>query len=150
MKNAIDKVVEYLLVLMMSLMVLNVTWQVLSRYILSSPSTFTEESARFLMIWLGFIGGSYVAGKQMHPAIDLLATKLSPKSQAKLNRMLHAFVALFALFALVIGGTYLVSFTFALNQTSAALELPIGIVYLCIPVSGVLLIYYSIFNIKHT
>lgn len=150
MKNAIDKVVEYLLVTMMTLMVVNVTWQVLSRYILSSPSTFTEESARFLMIWLGFIGGSYVAGKKMHPAIDLLATKLSETGQQKLNRILHGFVAVFALLALVIGGTYLVSFTFALNQTSAALELPIGIVYLCIPISGVLLIYYSLFNIKHT
>lgn len=149
MKSAIDKGIEVLLVVMMSLMVVNVTWQVLSRYLLSEPSTFTEESARFLMIWLGFIGGSYVAGKNMHPAIDLLAVKLNPDNKKKLNYIIQCLVALFALLALVIGGIYLVGLTFKLEQTSAALQVPFGIVYSCIPISGILLIYYSFYNMKN-
>lgn len=151
MKKSIDKFVEWLLVLMMALMVLNVTWQVLSRFLAEittfiKPSSLTEETARFLMIWLGFIGGSYVAGQKMHPAIDLLSAKLSVANQRKLNIGIQFLVMVFALLALVIGGYYLVSLTFTLKQTSAALHLPFGVVYSCIPISGILLIYYSFNN----
>lgn len=148
-KNKIDKGVEVALVVMMSLMVINVTWQVISRYMLPEPSDFTEETARFLMVWLGFIGGSYVAGQKMHPAIDLLSTKLSPDGNKKLNVIIQILMITFALLGLVIGGFFLVKLTLTLKQTSAALGVPFWIVYSCVPVSGLLLIFYSIFNIKN-
>ena len=50
--------------------------------------------------------------------------------------------ALFALFVMVIGGARLVSLSFLLGQTSAALQVPLGVVYLALPVSGVLIVVY--------
>ena len=35
-----------------------------SRYILANPSSFTDELARYLMIWVGVLGAAYVAGKE--------------------------------------------------------------------------------------
>lgn len=150
MRKAIDRSVEWLLVVMMALMVINVSWQVLSRFVVGSPSTFTEEAARYLMIWLGFIGGSYVAGKKGHPAIELLALKFGETGKRRLALFIQLLIAAFAVLALIIGGSYLVFLTFALNQTSAALQVPIGLVYLSIPLSGVLLLYYSLTALKQS
>lgn len=148
MLKKINKTLEWTLIILMVLMVLNVTWQVVSRYAFGSPSTFTEELARYLMIWMGFLGGSYVAGKRLHPAIDLMMSKAGPKKKARLHVIVQLLVITFGTLVLLIGGSYLVIFTFQLNQTSAALQLPLGYVYLSIPISGALLIYYSIINLN--
>ena len=55
-KNTIDKILEWTLVVSMSLLVVDVLWQVFSRFILQNPSSFTEELARFLLIWVGLLG----------------------------------------------------------------------------------------------
>ena len=78
-RKVIDRSVENILVLILSAMVVNVIWQVFTRFFTDSPSSFTDELARFLMIWLGLLGAAYVAGKNEHVAIDLLAKKASTK-----------------------------------------------------------------------
>ena len=128
-------------------MVLNVLWQVGSRFILRSPSSFTYELARFLLIWVSLLGASYVTGKKMHLAIDILPSKLEGKKQRNLNVLINVLVALFAFFGMVWGGINLVYITLTLNQTSAALNVPLGYVYLVVPLSGIIIIYYSIMNL---
>ena len=54
----IDSILEKTLIVIMSFMVVNVLWQVFSRYILANPSSFTDELARYLMIWVGVFGSS--------------------------------------------------------------------------------------------
>ena len=51
---------------------------------------------------------------------------------------------MFAFFIMIIGGIRLVQLTFTLNQISAALGIKMGYVYLVIPLSGLLIIYYSL------
>ena len=63
LRSKIDSVLEKILVIIMSSMVINVLWQVFSRYILTNPSSFTDELARYLMICVGVLGAAYVAGK---------------------------------------------------------------------------------------
>ena len=53
LKKTIDKILELTLIASMSLLVIDVPWQVFSRFILQDPSSFTEELARFLLIWVG-------------------------------------------------------------------------------------------------
>ncbi|MCB0836985.1 MAG: TRAP transporter small permease [Bacteroidetes bacterium] len=132
----------------MGIMVINVLWQVFSRYILKSPSSWTDELARFLLIWLGLLGAAYATGKKMHLAIDLLPMSLEGKKADRLNVVIQIIVLLFALFAMVLGGMRLVYITLILEQTSAAMSVPLWIVYLVIPISGILIVYYSILNMK--
>jgi TRAP-type C4-dicarboxylate transport system permease small subunit len=66
LKAALDQFIQFTIALLMGLMVLNVTWQVFSRYVLGDPSSFTDELARYSMIWLGLLGAAYVSGKQGH------------------------------------------------------------------------------------
>jgi len=146
-RNKIDKVLTKLLIIIMSIMVINVLWQVFSRYFLGAPSSFTDELARYLMIWIGILGAAYVSGRNKHVAIDVLPSRLSAKTQKKLRLVVRILIILFCLFALVIGGFRLVYVTYVLDQYSPALQVPLAAVYMVIPISGLLIIYYKISDI---
>ncbi len=147
LRDRIDKILGKTLILIMSIMVINVLWQVFSRYFLGSPSSFTDELARYLMIWVGVLGAAYVSGKNKHVAIDVLPSKLSEKTQKKLKLIVKILIILFSLFALVIGGSRLVYITYVLQQYSPALQMPLAAVYMVLPISGILIIYYKISDI---
>lgn len=143
-RDSIDKILANFLVVIMAVMVLNVLWQVASRFLLGTPSSFTDELARYLMIWVGILGAAYVSGKNMHVAIDVLPRRLSPAKQKSLLLIVRVLIIVFCLTAMVIGGSRLVYITYVLDQKSAALQLPLAIVYMVIPLSGILIIYYKI------
>ena len=124
---------EMFLVILVSVLVVDVLWQVFSRYLLSSPSSFTDELAGFLLIWVGVLGAAYVAGRKEHLAIDILVQRSPPARQRRLQFIIHTLILLFALFVMVIGGTSLVYTRFVLDVKSAALQLPLGYVYIVLP-----------------
>lgn len=144
MRKKVDNILGKILVLIMAAMVLNVVWQVFSRYILSTPSFFTDELARYLMIWVGVLGAAFVSGKGMHVAITILPTRLGEQTQKRLASLVALIILLFALFVMVIGGGRLVYISYLLGQKSPALQIPLSAVYLAIPLSGLLIIYYKI------
>jgi TRAP-type C4-dicarboxylate transport system permease small subunit len=143
-----DKILESILVVLMGLLVIDVLWQVTSRYILVNPSSFTTELAGYLMIWVGILGAAYVAGKNEHLAIDLLLQKSSPERKKKLRILINVMIMLFSVSVMVVGGSWLVYTRFLLDVRSADLQLPLGYVYLVVPVSGLLITYYGFDNIK--
>lgn len=143
----IDRVLEYFLIAIMGILVLDVLWQVVSRYLLKSPSSFTDELARFLLIWIGILGASYATGKRMHLAINILINRFSKKVRTIINLFINGAVSLFALFVMVIGGGNLIYILLKLGNTTPALSIPIGCIYTVIPISGILIIYYSLFDI---
>lgn len=146
LRNAVDRAVRFLLVVLMSAIVIDVLLQVFSRYLFNAPISFTDELASFLLIWLGLLGSAYATGEKQHLAIDLLATRVSPKSQRRLEVIITGLVVLFAGAVLIIGGSWLVYTGFLFGQLSASLQLSLGYVYLIVPITGVLIAYYSIDN----
>ncbi|WP_405329038.1 TRAP transporter small permease [Leeuwenhoekiella sp. LLG6367-2.1] len=143
MKRALDKILGSILVFLMASIVIAVLWQVFSRYVLQAASSFTEEIARYLLIWIGILGAAYASGQQEHLAINILPPKLNPENRIKLRIGINILIILFAFFALIIGGGNLVYVNYELGQYSAALGLPLGIVYMVLPISGVLIILYK-------
>jgi TRAP-type C4-dicarboxylate transport system permease small subunit len=147
MKQRIDKILEPVLITMLAIMLLSVLWQVFSRYLLKSPSSITEELARYMLIWVGTLGAAYAAGSKLHLAITLFPDKLSPEKRQKLQLVLNALVILFSVAVFCIGGSRLVYITNTLGQTSPALGVPLHFVYAIIPVSGVLIIWYNLIEV---
>lgn len=143
----LNRILEIALIAIMSILVVDVLWQVTSRYVLSSPSSFTDELAGFLLIWVGLLGAAYVAGRNEHLAIDLLLQKTRLSRKRNLMIFIQLCILIFATTAMVIGGSWLVYTRFALNVKSAALELPLGYVYIVLPLSGFLIVYYSLRSI---
>lgn len=148
MRNKIDGVLSKTLVVIMSIMVINVLWQVFTRYVTGDPSSFTDELARYLMIWIGVLGAAYVSGRNLHVAIDILPQRQNKRMQKKLKVIVTLLIILFVFFAFVIGGSRLVYISYVLGQQSPALRLPLAVVYVIIPISGLLIMYYKISDLN--
>ena len=135
------------LMVLMAAIVLDVTWQIITRFILRDPSSFTEELAGFLLIWIGLLGASYALYTRAHLGIDILTAKLEGLQRRLSEIIIYAIVLVFAFFVLIIGGTKLVVLTFTLKQISPAIGIPIFYVYSVLPLTGALMIYYSLYFI---
>jgi len=146
-RHTIDTFLEYILVFLMGISVLNVLWQVITRFLLNNPSSYTEEIARFLLIWIGLLGAAYGIGKKIHLAIDVLKQRLSEHYRIRIDILINSFVILFSILVMIVGGLTLVILTFELHQISAALQLKLGYVYLAVPLSGIIMALYSLLNI---
>lgn len=142
----VDRLLSGTLVVLVAAMVASVTWQILSRYLFVVPAAWTEELARFLLIWIGMLGAAYAYRKHSHLGLDLLSGKLTGKGEAGLNIFTHLLCLSFASIVLVVGGGSLVKMTWELRQYSAAIGLPIAFVYAVIPVSGALIGLFAIFG----
>ena len=146
--KTLNKIIERLLIIIFGMLVIDVVWQVFSRYVLGKSYSFTEEFARFALIWLSLLGAAYLNGKQAHLSMDYLLMKLSPEALRKRVKIIEALMFLFALMVLVIGGGNLVYSTFLLGQKSPAMNISLGYIYMIIPLSGLIIMYYSIYNIN--
>ncbi|MBT8308585.1 MAG: TRAP transporter small permease [Maribacter sp.] len=140
----LDTILSRTLVLIMSVMVVNVLWQVFTRYVTGDPSAFTDELARYLMIWIGVLGAAYVSGQHLHVAIDILPSRAKPKTRIKLKMLVTILIILFVFVAFVLGGSRLVYISYILGQHSPALQIPLAMVYFILPISGLLIMYYKI------
>ncbi len=147
LRLALDRLLAFTIGLLLAVMVGNVLWQVFTRFVLSHPSSFTEEAARFLMIWVGLLGAAYAAGQKAHLAFDLLTTRFEGARKRMSELFIHATILFFALVVLVGGGGRLVWIQLSLGQQSAALQLKLGYVYLALPVAGVFITLYSVITL---
>lgn len=147
-RSRLDKTIAFLLVILLGLMVINVTWQVVSRYVFQVPSSFTDELSRYMLIWLGMLGSAHLAGQNGHLAIDILPQKLTGRPKVRLMIFIHVMIIAFALPVMILGGGNLVYITYVLGQKSATLQVPLAYVYSIIPLSGLLILYYQIVSIK--
>jgi len=141
--RTLDQILKLALSVLMTAMVASVVWQVLSRYLFVVPAAWTEELARFLLIWIGMLGAAYAYRQGSHLGIDLLGKKLDESGRRRLFGVIHIVCLLFAACVLVIGGGSLVSMTWELKQYSAAMGLPIAYVYSVIPASGLLICVFA-------
>jgi TRAP-type C4-dicarboxylate transport system permease small subunit len=139
-----DRMLAVIVSALLTILLFTVVWQVFSRYILKDPSSYTDELARYLLIWVALLGAAYATGQKLHLAIDLLQSKVQ---SIWLDRIIYGLIGLFALLTLVIGGWRLVSITLSLEQISAALQIPLGYIYLVLPLSGIVILAYAILEI---
>jgi TRAP-type C4-dicarboxylate transport system permease small subunit len=140
----IDKTLAFSLMFLMTAIVLSVLWQVLSRYLLQSPSSGSEEIARFLLIWISLFGAAYSYRIKLHLGLDIVVKIMPPTKQILATIFCHLAVLIFSALVLILGGYYLVSLTFNPIQISPALGLHIGYVYMALPLTGILISIYAI------
>ena len=127
------------------IMTLLTCWQVVTRYLLGKPSSWSEELVSYLFAWMALLGASLVVGERGHMNIPLLLEKTGPTARLALSVFAEGIAALFAAVILVYGGVEITSL--AMAQMTSALGVPIGLFYLVLPLSGVLNALYCALNI---
>lgn len=145
LRQILNSSIFYFCAFILVVMVLDVSWQVLSRYVLDKPASFTDEVARFSMIWLGLLGGAVLFGTGGHLAVTFISDRCPEKYKTTLALFIYSLVVGFVCFSMLYGGVQLVKRT--LMQPSPAVHIPMGYVYSILPISGVLILIFVALNI---
>ena len=138
---AINRWVEYLLFRLGLSMALVVATQVFFRYVLNHALFWSEELARFMLVWLSFLGASTAYKRGLHPGVDVLTSRLPPSIRSACLHLVQ--IVSLALFSIMV--VYGVRFAFFIRaQISPALYLPKWMVFAIIPASGLILAIHSL------
>ena len=136
-----NRIAEKSLLLLGLLMAVIVILQVFSRYILNHSLFWSEELARYLLVWLTFLGASVAYYRDMHPGVDVIYLRL-PKS---LKRCTRIGVTVLSLLFFLIMIWYGFRFAYFVRlQTTPALNLPKWTIFSVIPFSGLLLLMHGL------
>jgi len=115
--------------------------QVFFRYALNHSLFWSEELARYLLVWLTFLGASVAYRRKMHPGIDIVYARMSASIQRTLSIFIH-FIST-VLFGIMIFYGFQFSY-FVRLQISPALYLPKWIVFSIIPLSGIIFMIHGV------
>ncbi|MBU0640242.1 MAG: TRAP transporter small permease [Planctomycetes bacterium] len=143
-RRIMDRLLEALVIVVMATLVIDVSWQVFTRFVLKSPSTWTDELATFLLIWVSLLGAAVALKRGAHLGVDYFVERMTPRNRRRAAIFACLCTAAFSLLAMTVGGAVLVARKLGLQETSPALGLNLGYVYLALPISGLFLTIYSI------
>lgn len=131
-------------VALLTALFVTVLLQVFTRYVLGTPLTWTEEIARYLLIWTTFAAAAYVSARRLHISVDLLVSKLGERGALVVDVFASAVVV-------VTAGLLTVAATLAAravaNVSSPATDTPMWLVYASAIVGFGLMAIHSLIDI---
>lgn len=145
-KKRLDKVMQLLCITILGLMVLLVLWQVIARYFFNNPSAFSEVLTRYLFVWLVMLTATFVFGQREHMYISFVQNLFPAKVKQITDIVIEIIVIFFALAVMVYGGIRITAMQMV--QLDSTLQIPMGYVYAIIPVAGVIITLYCLYNLR--
>lgn len=145
LRNILNRVLEVLAGVSFLVMVALTCWQVFTRYVLGSPSTWSEELVSYMFAWASLLGASLVTGERGHMNIPIVVEHMKPNAQKAFGILGEVIAFLFSLIILVYGGVKISGL--AMGQMTSSLGVAVGIFYVVLPLCGVLNMVYTILNI---
>lgn len=142
--SRLDSLFEFLGLAFLSVMILIVTWQVFSRYVLNTTPFWSEEITLVLMVWVGFIGIAIGFRERLHIAVEILVRRFPETVQKWIEKGVLVLIFSFGLYLLVQGW----QFTVLMGQsTLAATKLPSSVLYVIMPIAGLMIGSYALLNL---
>jgi len=115
----------------------------------TGQATWTEEIARFLLIWVSLLGGAVAFGTKGHLGVDYFVGKFDPDARKLMMVVSHLIVLFFAAAVFLYGGWRVVGGAME-QKTSALTFLKMGHVYMALPIAGVFMVLFTIENLIET
>jgi TRAP-type transport system small permease protein len=134
-----DSLIKYLSFIVLSIMSVSAFLQVLYRYVIESSLSWTDELTRYLFIWLIFIGVAFSVRRDGHIAIESIFLFLKDHQKNGYKRIIYIIQIIFFLFLSVIGFYFVIT---NFGNVSPGLQLPMGFVYLALPVGSIFSIIF--------
>ncbi|MBU8905125.1 TRAP transporter small permease [Desertibacillus haloalkaliphilus] len=131
-----NQIIKYFLIVILTVLIVAVFCQVLFRFVLNQPLAWTEELARYCLIWITFLGAAYAMSLKSHIGMSILVEK-SPLLLRRLLTVIAAIVCIGFFWLMIQQGFHLSERS--MNQLSPVLRIPMGAIYLVIPISGIVL-----------
>ncbi len=121
-----------------------VFWGVLERYLMRSGTGWTDETARYVCIWAVMIGAGIGVVRGAHVGVEVFVYLMPPRWQRFMTRLAYVICGVFCLWIAKVGST-LVAKLFTIMQLTATLEIPIGYIYLALPVGfGLMAVHFAL------
>ena len=140
-KGILSRILEVFMVTILTIMVGLVFGNVVARYAFNSAITWAEEVARFLFVWLTFVGASFGLMKGLHLGMDMVVARLKPRTRS-LIEVVNGFIILAFLGVWVVGGVHLIQAN--LDYMSPATGFSMGLVYMIGPLAALLMGFETI------
>ena len=137
----INRIGEVLLVLFLSVLTVVVFLQVLFRYVFHLPLFWTEETARYCLVWASMLGAGYALRHGQHIAVTIIVDRL-PVVLHRATMRLAQIAVLGIIVVILWGGIELVSIT--RNQISPALRIPMSYPYLAMPIGALFMLVHQL------
>jgi len=115
-----------------------VGYAALGRYLLNRPIGWSEEISMYLMVWAVYLGAAYTLKEEAHIGVDVLVSKLKPRLK-RAFQLFHYLVGLVFFSILLYQGVEMVSLTLKLDSRSLAIDFPLYLAHLSVPVGSALL-----------
>ena len=140
----VRRAIQLVIILMFAVLIGTVFYQVLGRYLLNAPPSWSEELARFLQVWIALLASALCIHQSMHLGVDYLLHAVPPRGRAALEVLVHVMVSGFLLLLLVQGIKIL---DVAAVQTSPAMGINMWYAYLAVPVGAALMLIESVLKL---
>ncbi len=147
LKRMMDRVLCILCAALLGLMTVLALYQVITRYVFHSPSSFSEELLTYLFAWMAMLAATLVFGERDHMRLAFFADKVKGKKGTALAIATELVILIFTVLVLIWGGISITRLT--MGQVTASLGIPMGYVYSIMPISGVLTAVYGIINLMN-
>jgi TRAP-type C4-dicarboxylate transport system permease small subunit len=141
----VNRLAEWGAMMAFAVLVVIVAVAVFSRYVLNDSIVWAEELARYLFIWITFLGGGLGVGRNIHVGVDSL-TELLPSYLRKLVELaIEIVVAVFLIALLAISAEFA---RFGMTANALLLPIPIGWVYLAVPAGTFVMLANILLHIR--
>ena len=130
--------------IMLAGMTLMVTYDVIMRYAFNRPTRWADEAAMYSMVWMGLLSAAFGVRERAHIRLEFVVSRLPAKWQRWVDAIVELGTAAFGLFVAVYGWRLS---QIAWNQRTPALGLRTGVMYLVLPIAGVILMAASLQNL---
>ena len=132
----LDRALEFLLVTFVAAMTVVVAFEIFSRQFFDRSWSWAEETARFLLVFTGILGGSYCVKRGSHLGIDALVRILPRRLRLVVELFTTLLILAFSLLVLVWGGLLLRATNG--DQSASAVRISFSLLYLVFPLAGLL------------
>jgi len=135
----LNRICEVALIILLAAMAVVVFLQVLFRYMLHLPLFWTEELARYCLVWASLLGAAVALKRGEHIAVTFFLDHF-PKRASRALTLVAQISVMLILAVMVWGGIKLVLVTSA--QISPALRIPMAVPYLALPIGSVIMLFH--------
>ncbi|CAB1075684.1 hypothetical protein D1AOALGA4SA_3497 [Olavius algarvensis Delta 1 endosymbiont] len=138
---SLNRITEIILVVVLSAMAVVVLLQVVFRYVLNFPLFWTEEFARYCLVWSSLLGSAVAVKRGQHIAVTIVVERV-PAGARRVMKMITLISVIVILAIILWGGIQLVAITRA--QISPALRVSMSVPYLAVPVGAALMLLHTL------
>ena len=143
-RAGIMRILGIVIICLFAMMTVIGTYQIVTRYFFNRPSTVSEELLTYSFTWMALLASAYVFGKRDHMRMGFLADKITGPARKCLEIAIDLLTFAFAGVVMVYGGISITKLT--MIQTTASLRVPMGYIYVIVPVTGLLIMLFSLMN----